>query len=249
MNPIKNDPSESPINSSPSNSTGTSRRWYYSYLWIFLLLIIAIILCILISLEEPGTNAVSLVPSNPVKDSENFYYPPTGFYEKLEGKSIDESIQILRTKSVKAKEIVPFFPDFPSIWLISPQNKGRYASLGERYCIEFLELVFPGHKFCKIRPRWLRNPETNYPLELDGYCEELKLAIEYNGVQHYVWPNFTGQTREEFIKQRQRDKVKESVCTERNVCLIRVPYTVPLERIPIAIYAKLLEAVPGLTKL
>ena len=53
-------------------------------------------------------------------------------------------------------------------------------------------------------------------------------------------------TRDEFFEQRYRDQVKVDVCTERHICLLRIPYTVPIERIPLAVYAKLLEAVPGL---
>lgn len=164
-------------------------------------------------------------------------------YQSLQGKSLDESIDLLREKSHSAKLKVLSFPDFPRIWLVPPEEKGSYDSIGERYCIEFMELLFPRREFKKVRPDWLRNPSSGRCLELDGYCEELSLAIEYDGVQHYQWPNFIGMTKEEFLKQRDRDEIKVKACLERNICLIRIPYTVPLERIPLAIYSRLLDAV------
>jgi hypothetical protein len=154
------------------------------------------------------------------------------------------SIKQLRRKGLEAKRIIPNFPIFPNIWLSPPENKGTYGSIPERYCIEFLHFLFPKNVFVKKKHSWLRNPKTGYPLELDGYCEELKLAIEYNGIQHYVWPNFFHPTIEEFHAQQERDKTKLKICNQKNICLIRIPYTVPLDQIPIAIYSKLLEAVP-----
>ena len=43
--------------------------------------------------------------------------------------------------------------------------------------------------FKKVRPSWLINHETGFCLELDGYCKQLKLAFEYDGIQHHVYPN------------------------------------------------------------
>jgi hypothetical protein len=158
-----------------------------------------------------------------------------------------QAIAALRLKAREAQRIVPSFPNFPLIVLSSPADKGKYASKGERIMIETLEMIFPGKKFEKVRPTWLRNPVTNRCLELDGYNEELCIAAEYNGIQHYVYPNFTRMSEEEFLAQRERDIVKEVCCKSKNICLIRIPYTVPLEKIPLAVYAKLLDAVPGIS--
>jgi hypothetical protein len=56
--------------------------------------------------------------------------------------------------------------------------------IGERVCRLIFETVF-GKKFPKMRPDWLQNPVSGKNLELDGYCEELGIAFEYNGIQHY----------------------------------------------------------------
>ncbi len=62
--------------------------------------------------------------------------------------------------------------------------------------------------------------------EFDGYNTEHKIAFEYQGYQHYVYPNYWHKTEEAFIKAQQRDKEKEQYCIENNISLIVIPYTV-----------------------
>ena len=54
----------------------------------------------------------------------------------------------------------------------------------EEQCREILQRL-TGKKFNSVRPDFLKNPETNRNLELDMYCEEMNVAFEYNGCQHY----------------------------------------------------------------
>ena len=56
--------------------------------------------------------------------------------------------------------------------------------ISEEKCRAVFEQL-TGLKFPKLRPDWLRNPKTGYTLELDGYCEEIAIAFEYQGKQHY----------------------------------------------------------------
>lgn len=159
--------------------------------------------------------------------------------------TIEDAIKDLKRKGEIAREIVPTFPQFPDLTDYKVPKKGENRkSIGETCCGLFLKLVFPNHKFIKVRPDWLKNPATGKNLELDLFCEELMIAVEYNGEQHYVFPHYYNKTEEEFLKSQTRDKLKEEICTKRNICLIRVPYTVPPERIPIAIYSSLLEGIP-----
>jgi hypothetical protein len=128
-------------------------------------------------------------------------------------------------------------PEYPSNWPSIPTNRGKFASLGERCLIECAEHLF--HKpFPKRRPDWLINPETGYRLELDGYCEELALAVEYNGKQHYARTGFH-RTENDLTRQQYRDKVKREICQQRGIRLIVVPYTVPLQDIPDWFYNQL----------
>lgn len=106
----------------------------------------------------------------------------------------------------------------------------RFESKGERKCREVLEFLY-GKSFPCVRPKFLRNPETGRLMELDCYNEELKIAVEYNGIQHYVFPNFTNQSYDAFINQRRRDQLKVNLCDLHGVYLITVPYNVKLEDI------------------
>ncbi len=84
-----------------------------------------------------------------------------------------------------------------------------------------IEGIF-GVPFSSTRPNFLKNPETGRNLELDGYNEELKLAFEYDGEQHYE-PKFN-MTQEDLIKRQELDRLKNRLCKENNITLIRIPY-------------------------
>lgn len=111
--------------------------------------------------------------------------------------------------------------------LVSPVSKrNNFGSKKEYLCCKAVEELF-GKPFLSVRPAFLKNPETGSNLEIDCYCDELKLGIEFNGVQHYVWPNFTNHSKEEFIAQVRRDQYKVEACDCHGVYLITVPYNVP----------------------
>ena len=99
-------------------------------------------------------------------------------------------------------------------------------SKGEILTRRALEQLY-GKKFPTIRPNWLRNPTTGRNLELDGYCEELKIGFEYHGAQHREFPNDFHSTFEEFQNQVARDIYKEKICKERGIYMIIVDFTVP----------------------
>lgn len=131
------------------------------------------------------------------------------------------------------EEPIDSTPDLPQGFeqRIVPIVKPRqYESRGERQCRLVMEMMY-GKPFPKVRPQFLRNPETGRLLELDCYCEDMGLAVEYNGIQHYVWPNYTNQTYDNFINQCRRDQLKVDLCDLNNVYLITVPYNVPVEQI------------------
>lgn len=64
------------------------------------------------------------------------------------------------------------------------ERKKSGLSEVEYLCKKTIEKITK-KEFFKVRPTFLKNPETNRNLELDLYNEELKLAIEFNGYQHY----------------------------------------------------------------
>jgi len=98
-------------------------------------------------------------------------------------------------------------------------------SSGELACRRHLENRFKA-SFPKQRPDFLRNPITNQQLELDCYNSSLRLAVEYQGEQHYKYIPYFHTTRDSFLNQKYRDKIKKELCLKNNVILIEVPYTV-----------------------
>lgn len=98
------------------------------------------------------------------------------------------------------------------------------TKLGEYISIKIMEYLFD-KKFIKVRPDWLKNNEGN-KLELDGFNEELKLAIEYNGVQHYKQIHYFCKTQENFDKRKRDDGTKLILCKEKEINLIVVPYNI-----------------------
>jgi len=84
----------------------------------------------------------------------------------------------------------------------------------------------------KVRPDFLKNEETGKNLELDAYCEtnNFKIAVEYNGSQHYKHVPLY-HTEDEFYKLLERDKLKRKLCKKNGVDLIIVPSTIKYEDI------------------
>lgn len=110
------------------------------------------------------------------------------------------------------------------------QRKRANESAGETETRAALQRIF-GKTFSKVRPPFLINPETKRRLELDCFNADLRLGVEFNGAQHYIFPNAFHKTMQEFEAQQRRDRYKEALCQEANVRLVVVPYTVPLEAI------------------
>lgn len=114
-----------------------------------------------------------------------------------------------------------------------PTRKGPpKESKGEIECRKVLEKYF-NKPFPKARPDLLRNPVTggSHNLELDCYNPELKLAVEYNGIQHYKYSPYFHKNYEAFKNGQYRDYMKKQMCKENGIILIDVPYTVKTEHI------------------
>lgn len=131
-------------------------------------------------------------------------------------------------------------------------------SKGERECRRVMESLFV-KPFSKSRPDFLRNPVTSGDdqgiirgeaphgpaergnnLEIDCFNAELRLGVEYNGIQHYKYKPFFHKNFEAFRNQQYRDEMKRSLCKENGIKLIEVPYTVKHEDIAVFI-AKALD--------
>ncbi len=99
-----------------------------------------------------------------------------------------------------------------------PKCKINY---GEEICREYLEAAFL-KPFPKCRPDFLRTQPRGV-MELDGYCAELGLAFEHQGLQHYTVVKHFHQGGMSLDLQRKRDEKKRDLCALANVRLIEVP--------------------------
>ena len=113
-----------------------------------------------------------------------------------------------------------------------PRRNPPGESKGELECRRVLQHLFK-KQFNKDRPDFLRNPVTggNFNLELDCFDADMKLAVEYNGIQHYKYVPFFHNNKEAFLNQKYRDQMKRQMCKENGVFLIEVPYVVKVENI------------------
>ena len=69
---------------------------------------------------------------------------------------------------------------------------------------------------------------------MDYYCENLKLAFEYQGLQHEEYVQFFHRGDiNNFYKQQEHDRIKKEICEKKGIKLICIPskydYTNPLE--------------------
>lgn len=92
------------------------------------------------------------------------------------------------------------------------------SSFSENICRQYLELLF-GKPFAKLRPSWLINYNKRV-MELDGYCQELGIAFEHQGMQHY---ENIAAFKDNTIDIQNRDERKRIICKQAGVTLIEIP--------------------------
>lgn len=99
----------------------------------------------------------------------------------------------------------------------------KFGSIGEKLCCKILEEYIQRKVILHYRPNFLKNPKTKRNLELDMYDPVTKVAIEYNGAQHY---KYVDAFDNDVNNQQYRDKLKLELCNKEGVYLIVVPYTI-----------------------
>jgi hypothetical protein len=133
--------------------------------------------------------------------------------------------------------------DFRESKNIQKNNKNKRVikeSSGEKECRRVLQKIF-NKPFNNQRPDFLLNPVTGgkFNLELDCYEELLKLAVEYQGRQHYEFVPYFHKNKEAFYNQMYRDDMKRRMCKDNGIHLIEIPYTIKVENIESIINQKL----------
>ncbi len=104
----------------------------------------------------------------------------------------------------------------------------------EEIARETLRQIF-GFKFPKVRPDWLRN-SRGYKMELDGFSEELKIAFEYQGIQHF---KSTTLFNTDLSTRIEDDKRKVELCQQHNIRLLILTYEHGYEEFPAVIKQQL----------
>lgn len=100
------------------------------------------------------------------------------------------------------------------------------ATTGEGLTCEALEFLLQRRIKRNARPSFLHNPETKRRLELDGWDPISNIAVEFNGRQHYEFPNTFHTSERQFKNQVYRDNLKRELCDSQGIYLITVPYFV-----------------------
>jgi len=128
----------------------------------------------------------------------------------------DSSIGMIRRK----KTYIPF----------STENK---ESMGELRLHNILCKIY-GRKnvFRNVHPLWAISSK-GVLLEYDVAIPSEKLLIEYDGIQHYKYPNFFHKTKKEYLAQVRRDKKKNKLAKDNGWKLVRFKYNENIDKINI----------------
>lgn len=116
---------------------------------------------------------------------------------------------------------------------------GSARSKLEARVITILEDIL-GAKFNQAHPKWLRDPATGTKLELDGYNEPLRIALEVQGPGH-IKP-IPGESYSRYTKRVARDILKRELCAKHNVTLITVDYRITMQSMRAYLQSRLWDA-------
>jgi hypothetical protein len=150
--------------------------------------------------------------------------------DKLQQFAKNKNGLLLSKKYKNSRTSVEWQCEKNHIWSACWNNikKGSWCSICSAFKkeIECKELLEKKVNVIFIKKRFYHDSKFKHKyLEFDGYNEEKKVAFEYQGYQHYIFPNFWHKTKEEFEAGQKRDELKRQYCIENNIKLIIIPYT------------------------
>jgi hypothetical protein len=93
--------------------------------------------------------------------------------------------------------------------------------LSEKICRKVFEIIFKT-KFHKVYPDWLLN-DNGHRLQLDGFNEQMQIAFEHNGDQHYKLVSRFRNTEQDLLSLQRRDQIKVECCMARGIKLFVIP--------------------------
>lgn len=135
----------------------------------------------------------------------------------------DTKNTILQSQLNKKLEQTIFEPVEKKLWINDKDGQKRKIKVNQRSFENRIRKIvsnYFGKEFKSVRPAFLKNVLTKRNLELDMYCEELNIALEYQGVQHIKYLPHFHKTEKNFKDQLLRDQMKARICRERGIKLI-----------------------------
>jgi len=186
----------------------------------------------------------------------NAYKPQPLYYKEEQEQFIMRIPQKYATRMFRRGTKIKIKPYLNQDWLTQPNLNienlksnfhifpgAENLNQVEGICKYALESYF-NVPFTKIRPDWIKNPKTGRCLELDVFNSEIEnvrfkkkgLGLEYQGITHYEYPNWTNQDLESFLSAQERDQIKRERCKECRVMLLEIPFTVKNNSIPLYLF-------------
>lgn len=245
---------------------GYLREWY---VWVVIIIVIVIILLVYTKLFRKDESNKKNIESNDYdseayddhsrrynhqrrrnynkySDTRDINVPTRRVKPSTErrGNIYSSRTAIVNTQSIPdIDEEIDLTPELNQDLWDRPESTKHAQSKGEAECQRVIEEIYGVPFQVQVRPKWLINPKTGRCLELDLYNEKLKIAVEYNGEQHYKYTPRFQRSYQDFKNQVERDNIKIDICDRHGIYLITVPYNVPHPKIGAYIRYWLPEAV------
>ena len=209
-----------------------------NYILIIIIIIILLFLFLYrsdITKELSNINNINLNKDNDNNDNSS---------NKTNNDLNHKDVKSINVKEIKFHNYLLYYNKALQIYnetpIIDMASKGETIT---RHAIESLLLAATNQRYVfeKIRHEEIINPKTNRSLELDCFNKELKLAIEYNGEQHYLLNSYFHKSDNDYNEQLYRDQIKRQRCKELGITLIEVPHLIKHKDILLFICIKLNE--------
>lgn len=125
--------------------------------------------------------------------------------------------------------------EFHTTWLKFSQGAtpcpNCRGSFGEQQIKGYLQL----HKIRYYYGYLIPGLKAKRELHFDFWIPQYKVAIEYDGQQHFRATDFAGRGKEwakrQFEKVQKHDQMKNVYCKEHGIKLIRIPYTLSVNQV------------------
>ncbi len=110
------------------------------------------------------------------------------------------------------------YSDVDKYEYVLPENKWK----SEQLVFELTKQIYPQCGVCyQFRPPFLNSGKGQ--LSYDVYISKLRIAIEYQGKQHYEPVEIFGG-EESFRRQKERDEIKQQLSQEHGIKLVYISY-------------------------